>query len=177
MGFSRQEYWSGLPFPPPGDLPNPGIKLESLMYPALARMFFTSSTIWEAFWTQKAIYKSRLLLRTLFAEKADTHPGTAGLHTALRPHTCGRSITAPRGTSLTGSYGQTWRTLSKEDLLGRRHPSWRSRPKFKADWGHLQEDHRVRLLLEAFIGKSMSLPFLTSRSFLDSLACGTFLCV
>ena len=26
MGFSRQEYWSGLPFPPPGDLPNPGIK-------------------------------------------------------------------------------------------------------------------------------------------------------
>ena len=27
MGFSRQEYWSGLPFPPPGDLPDPGIKL------------------------------------------------------------------------------------------------------------------------------------------------------
>ena len=32
MGFSRQEYWSGLPFPSPGDLPNPGIKL---WYPAL----------------------------------------------------------------------------------------------------------------------------------------------
>ena len=30
MEFSRQEYWSGLPFPPPGDLPNPGIKLRSL---------------------------------------------------------------------------------------------------------------------------------------------------
>jgi len=30
MGFSRQEYWSGLPFPSPGDLPNPGIKLRSL---------------------------------------------------------------------------------------------------------------------------------------------------
>ena len=29
MGFSRQEYWSGLPFPPPGDLPNPGIKPRS----------------------------------------------------------------------------------------------------------------------------------------------------
>ena len=29
MGFSRQEYWSGLPFPPPGNLPNPGIKPES----------------------------------------------------------------------------------------------------------------------------------------------------
>ena len=30
MGFSRQEYWSGLPFPSPGDLPNPGIKPTSL---------------------------------------------------------------------------------------------------------------------------------------------------
>ena len=29
MGFSRQEYWSGLPFPSPGDLPNPGIELRS----------------------------------------------------------------------------------------------------------------------------------------------------
>ena len=28
MGFSRQEYWSGLPFPSPGDLPNPGIKIK-----------------------------------------------------------------------------------------------------------------------------------------------------
>ena len=35
MGFFRQEYWSGLPCPPPGDLPNPGIKPVSLMSPAL----------------------------------------------------------------------------------------------------------------------------------------------
>ena len=35
MGFSRQEYWSGLPFPPPRDLPNPGIKPESPVAPAL----------------------------------------------------------------------------------------------------------------------------------------------
>ena len=34
MGFSRQEYWSGLPCPPPGDLPNPGIESTSLMSPA-----------------------------------------------------------------------------------------------------------------------------------------------
>ena len=39
MGFSRQEYWSGLPCPPPGDLPNPGIKPKS---PALAGRFFTT---------------------------------------------------------------------------------------------------------------------------------------
>ena len=35
MGFSRQEYWSRLPFPPPGCLPNPGIEPASLMFPAL----------------------------------------------------------------------------------------------------------------------------------------------
>ena len=42
MGFSKQGYWSGLPFPPPGDLPNPGIKLMSLVSPALAGRFFTT---------------------------------------------------------------------------------------------------------------------------------------
>ena len=42
MGFARQEYWSGLPCPPPGDLPNPGIELESLKSPALAGGFFTT---------------------------------------------------------------------------------------------------------------------------------------
>ena len=41
VGFSRQEYWSGLPFPPPGDLPDPGIKPASLVSPALAGGFFT----------------------------------------------------------------------------------------------------------------------------------------
>ena len=40
MGFSRQEYWSGLSFTSPGDLPNPGMNPESLMSPALAGGFF-----------------------------------------------------------------------------------------------------------------------------------------
>ena len=40
MGLSRQEYCSGLPFPPPGDLPNPGIKPTSLLSPALTGGFF-----------------------------------------------------------------------------------------------------------------------------------------
>ena len=47
MGFSRQEYWSGLSFPLPGDLPDPGIKPTSLMSPALADGFFATSTTWE----------------------------------------------------------------------------------------------------------------------------------
>ena len=44
MGFSRQEYWSGLPHPSPGDLPDPGIKRVSLMSLALAGRFFTTSS-------------------------------------------------------------------------------------------------------------------------------------
>ena len=40
-GFSRQEYWSGLPFPSPGHLPDPGIEPKSLMSPALEGGFFT----------------------------------------------------------------------------------------------------------------------------------------
>ena len=42
MGFLRQEYWSGLPFPSPEDLPNPGIEPASLTSPALAGGFFTT---------------------------------------------------------------------------------------------------------------------------------------
>ena len=47
MWFSRQEYWSGLPFPSPGDLPDPGIEPMILTCPALAAEFFTTSTTWE----------------------------------------------------------------------------------------------------------------------------------
>jgi len=42
MGFSRHEYWSGLPFPSPGDLPDPGIEQVFLTYPVLAGRFFTT---------------------------------------------------------------------------------------------------------------------------------------
>ena len=45
MGFSRQEYWCGLPCPPPGDLPRPGIEPLSLVSPALAGGFFTTSNL------------------------------------------------------------------------------------------------------------------------------------
>ena len=47
LGFSRQEYWSGLPFLSPGDLPDSGTEPMSLMSPALAGRFFTTSTTWE----------------------------------------------------------------------------------------------------------------------------------
>ena len=48
MGFSRQEYWSGLPCLPPGGLPNPGIEPGSLISCALASGFFTTSTMLTA---------------------------------------------------------------------------------------------------------------------------------
>ena len=46
MEFSRQVYWSGLPFPPLGNPPDPEIKLVSLMSPALVDGFFTTSATW-----------------------------------------------------------------------------------------------------------------------------------
>ena len=45
MGFPRQEYQSGLPFPPPRDLPDPGIEPASLMSPMLCLMFFKQHSI------------------------------------------------------------------------------------------------------------------------------------
>ena len=65
MGFSRQEYWSGLPCPSPGDLPDPGIEPAS---PALAGGFFTTSTTWEAHastYSQEKWNESRSLQREL----------------------------------------------------------------------------------------------------------------
>ena len=62
MGFFRQEYWSGLPCPHPGDIPDPGIKPAFLMSPALAGGFFTASDTWEAH-----IYKVLLLLLSHFS--------------------------------------------------------------------------------------------------------------
>ena len=47
MGFSRQEYWSGLPWPPPGNPSDPGIKPMSLMSLKLAANFFTTSATWK----------------------------------------------------------------------------------------------------------------------------------
>ena len=48
MGFCRQEHWSGLPHPPPGDLLDPGIEPTFLTSPALAGRLFTAGATWEA---------------------------------------------------------------------------------------------------------------------------------
>ena len=56
MRLSRQEYWSGLPFPSPEDLPAPGIEPEP---PALAGVFFTTSATWEAIYRYRYRYRHR----------------------------------------------------------------------------------------------------------------------
>ena len=67
MGFSKQEYWSGLPCPPPGDLPDPGIKLASLMPLALPGGLFTTSA------TKAQALTPRVTLSTSLTCVAITH--------------------------------------------------------------------------------------------------------
>ena len=70
MELSRQEYWSGVLFPTPEDLPDPGIKPASPASPALAGGFFTTSTTWEAIsfeptyygYPEKAMARTPILL-------------------------------------------------------------------------------------------------------------------
>ena len=59
MGFSRQEYWSGLPCLPPVDLPDPGMEPTSLRSPALAGRVFATSATWK---TPLVIRKCVLML-------------------------------------------------------------------------------------------------------------------
>ena len=89
-GFSRQEYWSGLPYPPPGDLPDPGIEPASLTSPVLAGGSFSTSPTWDGslqltyFWhphshshlsQPKSIFLEGITLKTtlnlLFATELD----------------------------------------------------------------------------------------------------------
>ena len=69
MGFSRQGYRSELPCPPPGDLPNPGIKTASLKSPALAGGFFTTSTTREAHFTHSGTPFQDSCLKILWTEE------------------------------------------------------------------------------------------------------------
>ena len=60
-GFPRREYWSGLPFPSPGDLPDSGIEPPSLLSPARAGGFFTTSATWETLALVRGVFKVKFL--------------------------------------------------------------------------------------------------------------------
>ena len=64
MGFSRQEYWSGLPFPTPEDLPDPEIKAASLEPSALVRGFFTTEPPGKLIWN--AVFMKTLFIPSLY---------------------------------------------------------------------------------------------------------------
>ena len=63
MEFSRQVHWTGVPFPIPRDLPNPGIEPTSLISPALADEFFTSSATWEAHYHDWNFKQNALIIK------------------------------------------------------------------------------------------------------------------
>ena len=94
MGFSRQEYWSGLPCTSPGHLPDPGSKPVSLMSPALAGEFFTIRATSEAYWLHAATAKSLQSCPTLWP-RDDSPPGSPvpGILQA-RTHVCYDAATA-----------------------------------------------------------------------------------
>ena len=72
MEFSRQEYWSGFPFPSPGDLPNPGIEPVSPESPALAGGFFTTEPPKEALRVYLCSNKLSLYFLNLFASSPNS---------------------------------------------------------------------------------------------------------
>ena len=65
MGFSKEEYWSGLSFPTPGNFPNPGIETVSLVSPAMAGWFLYHCSTWEVW---KKIRRAKLLWIILMGE-------------------------------------------------------------------------------------------------------------
>ena len=76
MGFPRHEYWSGLPFPPPGDLPDPGVKLTT---PALAGRFFITES------ESRSVVSNSLRLHGLYSPRNSPgqNPGV-GSHSLLQ---------------------------------------------------------------------------------------------
>ena len=80
MGLSRQEYWSGLPCPPPGDLPDSGIKPMCLASPALAGGFFTTSTTQEALYCSSVQFSSVAQSCTTLCNPMDCSPSGSSVH-------------------------------------------------------------------------------------------------
>ena len=92
MGYSRQEYWSELPFPPPGDFPTQGITPASLTSPVLAGRFFTTSAIQEA---HEVLFSSVQFSRSVVSDSLRPHESqharppcpspTPGVHSDSHP--------------------------------------------------------------------------------------------
>jgi len=104
MEFPRQEYWSGLPFLSPGDLPNPGIELASLVSPALASAFLTTEPPGKPHQTAEMSNNgfNGVLLSTRFTSRISDD--ILILHTVNSPHPC--------------SQGGIWKEIKARGLVG-----------------------------------------------------------
>ena len=87
MGFSRQKHWSGLPCPPPGDLPNSGVKPASLIFPVLACGSFTTSVTWKASCSSQASHCSGFFWHGALA--LGNWPSVFVVHSHNYPTPCG----------------------------------------------------------------------------------------
>ena len=88
VGFSRQEHWSGMPCPPPGDHLDPGMELIFLTSPALAGGFFTTSATWEAQHTVAVIkvwWQNKLLMPSCLNVKRGRREGGSGWGKHVNP--------------------------------------------------------------------------------------------
>ena len=110
MGFSRQEYWSGLPCPAPGDLPDPGTEPMSLISPALAAglfFFLTTSTTWKALVIMYIMITSYVyILQNDHRSKPSSHPSDSLAATKLLqscPTLCDPIDGSPPGSPIPGS--------------------------------------------------------------------------
>ena len=88
MVFSRQEYWNGLPFPPPGDPPDPGNEPDSLTSSALANQLFSTSGIWEALRLLNSYQKTEIPGRNKkkVQLKRSTYPKQSWWYFGVRTH-------------------------------------------------------------------------------------------
>ena len=102
MGLSRQEYWSGVPFPAPGDLPEPGIQPTSPASPALAGGFFTASATWEH-------------VHRLYADTTSLYLGTwAPVHFGTQGSPGTSPLRIPRDTCTSATL---WKNLERRRIL------------------------------------------------------------
>ena len=111
LGFSRQEHWSGLPCPPPGDLTDPEIEPSSLMSPALAGGFFTTSATLE--WSESYSVTSD----SLWPQGLYSPWNSPGWNTGVGSHFLLNLAIKPRSPTFQVSLFASWATGEAQNLL------------------------------------------------------------